>query len=180
MRTGTLSRTAVAFTLGALAACHGSSTSSTDAATPSAAAKQTVAESTSGIVTARNACDLLTRSDAEMAIGQPLPQNTANVTLGMCDYNAADFSAGASLTVGSWESIRNAATGGAHQPQPISGIGDGALYFAGKETGSGPIYVRRGNEGFLLSLNGPRIDHMIGADAVAVQTDLALKILKRF
>jgi hypothetical protein len=181
----------VAFAVGALAACHGGSTASTDTAASTAAATETVSAKagdpaatseslhSSGIVTNRKACDLLTRADAEAAVGQPLPQNTVNLTLGMCDYNAADFSAGASLTVGSWESIKNAATSGAHQPQAISGIGDEALYFA-SEKGASPMYVRRGNEGFLLVLNGTRIDHMAGADAVAVQKDLALKILKRF
>jgi len=112
----------------------------------------------------------LTRADAETAVGQPLPQNAVNLTLGTCDYTSADFSAGASLTVGSWDSIKGA----------LTGIGDEALYFGTPEKGSGPIYVRKGNEGFLLSLNGPKIDHMPGADAVAVQRDLALKILKRF
>ena len=51
-----------------------------------------------GIVSARNGCDLLTQTDAEAAAGQALPKNTVNLTLGMCDYNAQDFSAGASLT----------------------------------------------------------------------------------
>lgn len=122
----------------------------------------------------------MTRADAETAVGQPLPQNAVNLTLGTCDYTSADFSAGASLTVGSWDSIKGAATGGTHPPQALTGIGDEALYFGTPEKGSGPIYVRKGNEGFLLSLNGPKIDHMPGADAVAVQRDLALKILKRF
>ena len=98
----------------------------------------------------------------------------------MCDYNAADFSAGTSLTVGSWDAIKTAATSAEHKPQSISGIGDEALYFAGQESGSGPMYVRRGNEGFLLRMNGPKIDHLPGADAAAVQKGLALKILQRF
>ena len=132
-----------------------------------------------GLITARKACDLLTRADAETAIGQPLPQNTVNLTLGMCDYNAADFSAGASLTVSSWDSIKSAATG-RHQPQAIGGIGDEALYFAGSLRGGSPLYVRRGAEGFLLVLNGPKIDHMAGADAVAVEKELALKVLGKF
>jgi hypothetical protein len=168
-----------------MAACQGGSKSTNDAAAPTAAATASVAEkagdpASTGIVTGRKACDLLTRLDSELAVGQPLPQNSMNLTLGTCDYNAADFSAGTSLTVGSWDSIKGAATGGAHQPQPISGIGDEALYFAGAEKGSGPMYVRRGNEGFLLTLNGTKIDRMPGAEAVAVQKDLALKILQRF
>ena len=177
-----------AFLAGSLAACgRGSTEPAASAAAPAAAgtaaanANDPAAtnESLRGIVTSRKACDLLTRSDSEAAVGQPLPQNTVNITLGMCDYNAADFSAGASVTVGSWESIKNAATSGAHQPEAISGIGDEALYFA-QGKGLSPMYVRKGDEGFLLVVHGPKIDHMVGADAVAVQKDLALKILKRF
>ena len=181
--------------IGLLTACSGGAPAPTD----TAAATSSSADSASanagdpakdknfrdsavanGIITARKACDLLTREDSEAAVGQPLPQNTVNLTLGMCDYNAADFSAGASVTVSSWESIKNAATGGAHQPQAISGIGDEALYFAGSENGGSPLYVRRGEEGFLLVLNGPKIDHMASADAVAVEKELALKILGKF
>lgn len=34
------------------------------------------------IVSARNGCDLLTQADAEAAVGQALPKNKANLTLG--------------------------------------------------------------------------------------------------
>lgn len=186
----------VAVAIGLLTACSGGSPASADpAATPPAsvnaaadkagdpaAADKTFRDSAvaSGIITARKACDLLMQADAETAVGQPLPKKTENLTLGMCDYNAEDFSAGASLTVGSWESIKGAATGGAHQPQAISGIGDEALYFAGSEHGGSPLYVRKGDEGFLLVLNGQKIDHMASADAVGVEKDLALKILGKF
>lgn len=133
-----------------------------------------------GLITARKACDLLTRSDAEAAVGQPLPKNDANVTLGTCQYTAEDFSAGASLTVDSWESIKDAATGGRHQPETITGVGDEALYFAGSEKGGSPLYVRKGGDGFLLVLNGPKIDHMASVDAVVVEKTLALKISGKF
>ena len=143
----------VAFAACALAACGNGSTAS-DPAVAAASADGSVSAKAgdpaandaswrahavaNGVITARKACDLLTREDSEAAVGQPLPQNNVNLTLGTCDYNAADFSAGASVTVSSWESIKNAATGGSHQPQAISGIGDEALYFAGSEKGGSP------------------------------------------
>ena len=133
-----------------------------------------------GIITARKACDLLTQADSEAAVGQPLPKKTENITLGMCGYSSEDFAAGTDLTVGDWESIKNAATSGAHQPISMSGVGDEALYFPGSETGGSPLYVRKGDEGFLLDLNGPKIDHMASADALVVEKDLALKVLAKF
>lgn len=190
---------AVTFAIGALAACSGGSPASSNASDPTARTDATADRTSAnasdpaasdksfhdsavanGIITARKGCDLLTQADSESAVGQPLPKRDENITLGMCGYNAEDFSAGASLTVSSWESIKNAATAGAHQPQAISGIGDEALYFAGSETGGSPLYVRKGDEGFLLSLNGPKIDHMGSADAVAVEKELALKIVGKF
>ena len=188
---------AIAIAAGALAACSGGSTPSSNATatataastnsapdngTDPAASNKTFHDSAvaNGIITARKACDLLTRADAEIAVGQPLPKNTANITLGTCDYTTDDFSAGASLTVNSWESLKNAATSGTHQPVAISGMGDEALYFAGSETGGSPLYVRKGDEGFLLELNGPKIDHMVSADAVVVEKDLALKVIAKF
>ena len=190
-----LGRTSAAFALCLLAACSGGSQAPADVASPAVAVEGSVLAKAgdpaaadedfrknaiaNGVITARKACDLLVRADAEAAVGQPLPQNTVNLTLGMCDYNTADFSAGASLTVSSWDSIKGAATG-RHQPQAMAGIGDEALYFAGSLHGGSPLYVRRGDEGFLLVLNGPKIDHMAGADAVAVEKELALKVLGKF
>ena len=132
------------------------------------------------VVASRDPCALLTRPDAERAVGASLPQNSTTPALGMCGYTSADFAEGAQLTVGDWESIKKAAMGGAHRPAPISGVGDEALYFKGQETGAGPLYVRHGQEGFLLVLNGSKIDHISGVDAMAAEQALALKILARF
>jgi hypothetical protein len=171
-----------------LTGCGGGSKTSSNAAASTASGSTAVEHPgdpaatdeslrTSGIVTSRKGCDLMKRPDAEAAAGQPLPQNTVNITLGMCDYNAADFSAGASLTVGSWESVKAAATAGAHQPVAIAGVGDEALNLNG---GNGSIlYVRRKNEGFLLTLHGPNIDHLPDHGLVQ-EKDLALKILRNF
>ncbi len=176
---------AIAFALGTLVACDGGSKSATSAAAPDSAATQADdpaalndAIRASGIYTSRNACDLLTRADAEAAVGQPLPQNTVkNVALGMCDYNAADFSAGASVSVDSWESIKAAATGGRTVSTPIAGVGDEALNLNGSN--GSILYVRRGDEGFLLTLNGPNIDHLPD-HGLGQEKGLALKILARF
>ncbi|HYK42110.1 MAG TPA: hypothetical protein VE007_06940 [Thermoanaerobaculia bacterium] len=171
-----------------LTGCGGGSKTSSNAAAPagsgSAAAERpgdpaATDESlrASGIVTSRKACDLLKRPDAEAAVGQPLPQNTVNIALGMCDYNAADFSAGASVTVGSWESVKGAATAGAHQPVAIAGVGDEALNLNGSNGST--LYVRRGSEGFLLTLNGPKIDPLPD-HGLTQEKELALKILSNF
>ena len=179
--------------LGALAACSSDSTpipSSITAATAGADSRTDKAGDpaandarfragavANGIITSRDACDLLARSDAEASVGQPLPQNTKNVTLGQCDYNAADFSAGASVTVGSWESIRGAATSGKAMPATIAGVGDEALNLNGSNGSN--LYVRRGDEGFLLTLHGPKIDSLQD-HGLALEQALALKILAKF
>ena len=149
---------------------------------PTAASGPSAAQPVAASATAapRDPCGLLTQADAEAAVGAALPQKSATEALGMCGYGSADFSNGAQLTVGDWDSIKKAATGGAHQPAAISGVGDEALYFTGQETGAGPLYVRHGQEGFLLVLNGSKIDHMPGADAMAAEEALAQKVLARF
>lgn len=147
---------------------------------PAAAAATNPTLAMSGAAAPRDPCTLLTRPEAEGAVGAPLPQTSTTPALGTCGYTSADFSEGAQLTVGDWDSIKAAATGGAHQPAPISGVGDEALYFTGQETGAGPLYVRHGQQGFLLVLNGAKIDHMPGAAAMAAEQALAQKILARF
>jgi hypothetical protein len=136
------------------------------------------AAAVSRLVTSRNACKLLTRADAEGAVRQPLPQNTvANEVQGMCDYNAADFSAGASLTLGDWSSIAAAAKSGKTPPLQVSGVGDEALGLA--SSNGATLYVRRGDEGFLISLNGPNIDHLPD-HGLELEKALALKVLAQY
>ena len=120
-------------------------------------------------------CEYMQRSDAEAAVGQPLPNTTELIPLGMCDYNTPDFY-GASLTVGDWQGIKGAATSGGadRQPTVISGVGDEALNLNGSNGSN--LYVRKGDRGFLITLNGPNIDglpdHGLEREKV-----LALKIL---
>lgn len=106
-------------------------------------------------------------------MGQKLPKNTVNLTLGMCDYNSPDFSAGASLTIGDWESVKGAAVAGSHQPQAVSGVGDEALNLGGT------LYVRRGKEGFLLNLHGPKIDPLPDK-GLSINKSLALLVLAHY
>jgi hypothetical protein len=175
-----------AIAMGGLVACGSSPESTGSVAAPlvdrAAAAEKSPSmdpsDAVSRLVTSRNACKLLTRADAETAVGQPLPQNTvANEVQGMCDYNATDFSAGASLTLGDWQSIQAAATSGKIAPTRIVGVGDEALSLSGSNGAT--LYVRRGDEGFLISLNGPNIDHLPD-HGMALEKALALKVLAQF
>src|SRR5436309_4035198 len=68
------------------------------------------------------ACELMTQPEAEAAVGQPLPKVTENGALGMCTRTAEDFSAGADLIVGVWESLKTAATS-SKAPVSIFGVG---------------------------------------------------------
>ncbi len=117
------------------------------------------------------------RPDAVAAVGQPLTQTTENAALRMCDYNAPDFSSGASLTVGNWEAIRAAATSGHGVPTSVGGVGDEALALVSH--GGSLLYVRVKDEGFLLSLNGPKIAKLPDG-GLALEKALALKIVARF
>jgi hypothetical protein len=125
----------------------------------------------------RGACELMLRPDAEAAVGQALPQTTENAVLRMCDYNTSDFAAGASLTVGTWEAVRTAATSGRAVPVSVSGVGDEALNLNGSN--GSLLYVRVKNEGFLLVLHGPKIDRLPDR-GLAKETVLALSIVARF
>jgi hypothetical protein len=128
-------------------------------------------------VSGKSPCLLLVRADAEAAVGQPLPKNDENDVLGTCGYNSDDFSSGAALTVGTWDSIKAAATSGPTQPSVIAGVGDDALNLNGSN--GSLLYVRKGSQGFLLVLNGPNIDSL--ADhGLAQEKILAAKVLANF
>lgn len=165
----------------ALAGCASSSTApkaGSDTAQASSAASQPDSlGATDPAPTARKPCEYMARGDAEAAVGQSLPTTTERISLGTCDHTTPDFF-GASLTVGDWESIKAAATSDAqHQPIAIAGVGDEALSLNG--AGGSNLYVRKGNRGFLLVLNGPNVDGLPdhGLDREKI---LALKILPNF
>jgi hypothetical protein len=118
-------------------------------------------------------CEYIARADAEAAVELALPQTNENTVTGQCDYSSKEFY-GSTLTVGTWEGVTQALTaeGSRFKPVKVSGIGDEALKI------SPPVllYVRKGDRGFMISLNGPAIN--ASADKVlARETALALKIL---
>lgn len=127
----------------------------TDTSPPPAAAT-TAGVGLGGSGAAAAPCTLLTQSDAEAAAGQPLTPGTQNAPLGMCTYTSADFTAGVALTVGDWGSIQAAARAGTTPPTPVPGIGDQALALT--SSNGSLLYVRKADRGFLITLNGPRID----------------------
>lgn len=131
-----------------------------------------------GIISARKPCDLLTQADSEATVGQPLPKKNEILTLGTCDYSVEDYSAGTSLSLGSWEEVKATATGGPHQPLAISGVGDEAL--ALNTQGSASIlYVRKGDEGFFVKVSGPKVNGSFN-EGLAKEKELALKVLAKF
>ena len=177
---------AASLTVLALAGCGSDSTASKVGATgpagsaPTQAAGAATQPDTLGATgpapTGRHPCEYMARADAEAAVGQPLPKTSEHIPLGMCDYTTAEFD-GASLTVGDWESIKGAATSGNAPPAAIAGVGDEALNLNGSNGST--LYVRKGTQGFLLTLNGQNIDglpdHGLEREKV-----LALKILPNF
>jgi hypothetical protein len=171
----TIMASAVLFIAVGFAACGGNKTTSKDSGADS---RSDTTGSINPARSSRKPCEFMARSDAESAVGQPLPQTTENIPLKMCDYNAEGFAAGASLTMSDWDGIKGAATGGGHVvPTPISGLGDEALNLNG--SGGSLLYVRKGNQGFLLTLNGPNIDGLEDR-GLSKEKDLAVKILANF
>ena len=188
---------ALALAVCALAACsHGSTpsppgaTSTATAAASGAGSDQAKAgdpaqtdtsgrsdDAANGVTTARKPCDLLTREDSEAAVGQPLPKNNVNIEVGTCDYTADDLSASTHVTVASWEQVKKEATTGPHQHVAISGIGDEAFNVVW--SGLSILYVRRGDEGFALTVSSRKIDALLD-HGLAAEKALALKIIGRF
>jgi hypothetical protein len=158
--------TARSIMLLALAGCGGR-----DDAKAAHSAKMDPHDPMAATATGKKPCEYIARADAEAAIELKLPKTTENVTLGQCDYNTAEFY-GSSLSVGDWDGVHTAAQGGdsSHPPQSVSGVGDEAL------SRGGNLYVRKGDRGFLLSLNGPAVDGLPDRGLARTKA-LALKIL---
>ena len=188
---------AVALAACALVACSNGSTASPPAATATATATASGASSgqakagdpaetdasgragdvANGIITARKPCDLLTREDSEAAVGQPLPKNNVNIEAGTCDYTADDLSASTHVTVASWDQVKKEATTGPHKATAIGGVGDEAFNVVW--SGLSILYVRRGDEGFALTVGSRKID-ALPDHGLAAEKALALKVLGRF
>ena len=130
----------------AASACSSATTPSDDAgAAPSTPGNTT----TSG----KSPCLLLTRADAEAAVGAPLSKNVERKELGSRQSTTANFAAGASLTVSSWDAVKKAEASQNEKPLAVSGVGDEAY-----SNGPDLFFVRHGAEGFLLMLHRPGID----------------------
>jgi len=126
-----------------------------------------------GTSTAKTACQLMLRADAEAAVGQPLSENVEDKVLDTCQYTTADFAAGAQLSVSTWTAIKTAETSNNETPTAVSGVGDEAY------SNGSLFFVRRGSDGFLLDLNGPMVDHAPD-QRLAQEKILASKILANF
>ncbi|MEP6863919.1 MAG: hypothetical protein ABJE66_25045 [Deltaproteobacteria bacterium] len=136
-------------------------------AKPSAAVKA----GTAGPAGAKKPCEYVMRSDAEAALGMPLPGTTETEVTGECIYHTPEFY-GVTVAIGTWEGVLLSANGGgaSHPPLAVAGIGDEAVH-----NGS-HLYVRKGERGLMVSLNGPTVDADEGK-AVAQAMVLARKIL---
>jgi hypothetical protein len=95
---------------------------------------------------------MLTQAQVETAVGQTVGVGKQTAGLGMCTWTSSDFTAGVNATFSSWSAIKTAATANGHTPESLSGIGDDAL-----DNGS-LLSVRKGDNGFLLDINGPTVD----------------------
>ena len=166
-------RSALALGLVVFLAASASACSSTT--TPAGGTAGDSGSATSGgpSTSAKAPCQLLPRADAEATVGQPLPENAEDKTLGSCQWTTADFAAGASVTVSSWDAIKTAETSHNEKPVPVAGVGDEAY-----SNGPDLFFVRRGTDGFLLMLNGPGIDK--SDQGLAQYKALAVKILANF
>jgi len=147
----------LAIALGLLGACG------KDAAPPSAGS----------VTPTRKPCDYLARADAEAALELALPGTTETEGTGECNYHSAEFY-GVTFATGTWEGVTQSAnTGGQNHPAvPVTGIGDEAL-----SQGS-HLYVRKGERGLVVSLNGPAVD-ADRAKAIDRARGLAIKILTK-
>ncbi len=160
-----------------LASCSGSSKTSAPTGARSTPVTSTPAETTAaaaGSISAphagtRKPCALLTQAEAESAVGQPLTAGVEYAGI-LCAYRSSDYSgASVDLTVGSWDSINDAAHADSPPPSPINGVGDQAL------SGMG-LSVRKGSAGFVLLVGCPNI----GSDQeLAEEKTLATLILPR-
>jgi Protein of unknown function (DUF3558) len=117
-------------------------------------------------------CRFLSQADIQAALGGAVGPGKQVATLQDCVWGSADFSVSADLTFSSWDAINAAAHGGGSStPKAVSGIGDEA--YTGPQ---GTLYVRKGDQGFLLLVGSPAVQHATD-NGVAIAKLLAAKIL---
>lgn len=158
----------VALVASSLAACGGGSSSPAPANTPSSIVTTTAPANTAvgspalnptraaASTAALDPCSLLTQAEVDKAVGQPLKPGKQVATLLDCNWTTSDFTAGVDVTVSGWTEIKAAANGNGAHPASIAGVGDEALNLNGAN--GSLLYVRKGSQGFLLTINGPHID----------------------
>jgi hypothetical protein len=122
---------------------------------------------------AKKPCSYLARADAEAALELALPGTTETEGTGECNYHSPEFY-GVTFAVGTWEGVMQSANSGGqnHPPASINGLGDEAVS-VGEH-----LYVRKGERGLMVSLNGPAVD-ADHAKAIDRARGLALKILPK-
>jgi Protein of unknown function (DUF3558) len=121
-------------------------------------------------------CSLLTQAEVDAAVGQPLGQGKTEIAHVACVWWSSDFGAGVHLTVGDWESVKDAASANGGTPTAIAGLGDEAWTASGNN--GSLVYTRKGSNGFLLLIDGPQIDSL-SDHGVAQEKVLAAAILGR-
>jgi len=122
---------------------------------------------------AKKPCEYLARADAEAALELPLPGTTETEITGECNYHSSEFY-GVTFAIGTWEGVLQSANSGGqqHPPKPVTGLGDEAL------SQGDHLYVRKGERGLVVSLNGPAVDGNRDK-GLARARDLAMKILPK-
>jgi hypothetical protein len=99
-------------------------------------------------------CSLLTQAEVDTAVGQPLGPGKATIPGYDCTWATTDFTASVSVTVSDWAAIKTSATS-TGTSTAVAGVGDEAL-----SKGGGLLYVRKGDQGFLLLIGGPKVDSL--------------------
>jgi Protein of unknown function (DUF3558) len=144
-----------------LTACGGGSTPSTAKPnTPAANATESIPTSAASAAQPAGAgvdpCSLLTQADVDTAVGESLGTGKSTIPTYDCSWATSDFASGVDIKVSDWPAINAAAHGNGAHPTSITGVGDEALNLNGSN--GSLLYVRKGSEGFLLTVNGPKVD----------------------
>jgi hypothetical protein len=135
-----------------LAACSGGSTPAAAPGSGTAVPSTKPAGSGTTTVGTVDPCSLLTQTEVDAAVGQPLGPGK-QVLPGDCQWTTSNVAAGVDVTVADWAAVKTAATAGGNGTAiTVPGIGDEALYL-GRD-----LYVRKGEAGFELGIFGPHID----------------------
>ena len=103
-----------------------------------------------------DSCALLTQAEVDTAVGQPLGAGKPVLPTGSCLWATSDFAAGVNITVANWTGLKAAAHGDGATPTSVSGVGEEALNL--NSSNGSILYVRKGDGGFLITINGPHVD----------------------